>query len=223
MLFLSLLVLPETHAMENRPQGSLWQTFANYSVLLKNKIFMRYTLCVTFYYVGAFAFIVGSPKIYIDYFGVSPQHYGWLFAFNIVGLMVVSNLNRKLAQWYSVDTLLRFSTAVAGVAGLILAITGYFQFGGLWGVVVPIFFFFAMNGVVASCATAGALQPIPEKAGAGSALIGALQYGSGIISSVILAFFHDKTAWTMSWVIALFAGLSLIMAFMNKDKYSATE
>ena len=41
-------------------------------------------------------------------------------------------------------------------------------------------------------------------AGSASALIGSLQYGSGIVSSLLLAFFSDGTPWTMTWIMALF-------------------
>jgi len=67
---------------------------------------MRFTLCLTFYYVAAFAIITGSPFVYITYFGVDPQHYGWLFAINIVGLMAVSMVNRRLVHRYPLEALL---------------------------------------------------------------------------------------------------------------------
>ncbi|EXU74517.1 hypothetical protein BG55_16815 [Erwinia mallotivora] len=67
-----------------------------------------------------------------------------------------------------------------------------------------------MNGIIA--ATAAALDAQPGGAGAASALIGALQYGSGIISSLLLALFSDGTPWTMAWIIALFTVASAVMA-----------
>jgi DHA1 family bicyclomycin/chloramphenicol resistance-like MFS transporter len=39
-------------------------------------------LAGTFASAGMFAFISGSPYVYIDYFGVPAQHYGWLFGLN---------------------------------------------------------------------------------------------------------------------------------------------
>ena len=44
-------------------------------------------------------------------------------------------------------------------------------------------------------------------AGSGSALIGSLQYGSGIISSVWLALLPGESAFTMMGIIAVFAAL----------------
>jgi len=46
--------------------------------------------------------------------------------------------------------------------------------------------------------------------------MGALQYGSGIISSLLLALFSDGTPWTMGWIIALFTLASAVIALTTK-------
>ena len=63
LMFISLLWLPETLPAEKRVTASPRQIMHNYRALLQNKNFMRFTLCVTFYYVAAYAFIVGSPAV----------------------------------------------------------------------------------------------------------------------------------------------------------------
>lgn len=44
-----------------------------------------------------------------------------------------------------------------------------------------------MNGVIAATSTAAALDEAGAFAGSASAFIGSLQYGSGIVSSLLLA------------------------------------
>ena len=48
--------------------------------------------------------------------------------------------------------------------------------------------------------------------------MGALQYGSGIISSLLLALFSDGTPWTMGWIIALFTLASAVIALNQSNK-----
>ena len=144
---------------------------------------MRFTLCVTFYYVAAYAFIAGSPRIYIKYFGVDPQHYGWLFAVNIVGVMVISFFNRFLVIRFSLRRLLQIATAISFMSMIALAALGRDNPNGLFIIAGMIFIFFSMNGIVAATATAAALDEVPHIAGSASALIGSMQYGSGIVSS----------------------------------------
>ncbi|MEZ4920341.1 MAG: hypothetical protein R2792_14660 [Saprospiraceae bacterium] len=148
-------------------------------------------------------------------FGVSPEHYGWLFGLNVVGIAVVSFFNRFLVRKYELDFLLKRASFVAMLAGAVLTFLVYFEIGGILAIILPVLIFFSMNGIIAACTTAAALDKVPTMAGAGAALLGSLQYGSGILSTVLLAVFShgDGQPWTMSWIIGLFALLSMLMAF----------
>ncbi|WP_052250284.1 multidrug effflux MFS transporter [Enterobacter sp. Bisph1] len=216
VMFLALLTLPETLPEERRIRATLKGAFGNYVFLLKNRRFMRYTLSLTSYYMAVYAFIAGSPLVYISYYGVSPQHYGWLFAINIVGVMLLSTVNRKLVQRYSLDTLLRTSLSIAAIAAILLTLAAGLKTGGIAFLAVMMFITFSMNGVIAATSTAAALDEVPEIAGSASALIGALQYGSGIVSTGLLALFSDNTPWTMSWVIGLFTTVGALLALTAK-------
>ncbi|MEQ1161457.1 multidrug effflux MFS transporter [Acinetobacter calcoaceticus] len=214
IMFISLFFLPETHAPEKRTTTSVMNTFRNYRQLLGNGQFMRYTLCVTFFYVAAFTFIVGSPFVYISFYGVDAQHYGWLFALNIVGVMGLSFVNRNLVKRFSLDQLLKFTTAIAMLALLILCVLFYAQIGGIYSIIAMVFVFFSMNGMIAANSTAAALDGVPEMAGSASALIGSLQYGSGIISSLLLAWLSTGTPTTMIVIMTIFTVLSVLMVFI---------
>lgn len=208
LMLCSLYWLSETLPPERRVKASIRGAFETYYTLLSNRSFMRFTLSLTFYYVAAYAFITGSPFVYISWFHIDPQHYGWLFAINIVGVMSMSAVNRRLVQRYPLETLLKRAVGVATLAALALAMGTKLNVGGVILIVATVFVFFSMNGIIAATATAAALDSAPHAAGSASALIGALQYGSGIISSLLLALFSDGTPWTMGWIIALFTLLS---------------
>lgn len=216
LMFISLNWLPETLPEDKRVKASLAGAFRNYRSLLTNGRFMRYTLSLTFYYVGAYAFITGSPFVYISYYHVDPQHYGWLFALNIIGVMAMSVVNRRLVQRHALEQLLKYATMLAALAAVVLALLVKLESGGVIAIIVTVFLFFSMNGIIAATSTAAALDAVPNIAGSASALIGALQYGSGIISSLLLAAFSDGTPWTMAWIIALFTLLSAVLAFRVK-------
>lgn len=206
-MFFSLFALKETHPEHKRASGSIWSAFRTYGTLLANRTFMKYTLCVTFFYVAAYAFIAGSPKIYINYFGIDPQYYGYLFGINVIGLMTLSFFNRKLVRKFSLDQMLKASTGVVMLAGFALLSVALTGFGGATGIIIGVFFMFSMNGIIAACATAAALDGVPQVAGSASALIGALQYGSGIISTLVLAWSGDDTPVTMAAIMAVFGVL----------------
>ncbi len=219
-IFMAVFYLPETLPKSKRSTGSFWQAFVNYGKLFNNRRYMRYTLCVTFFYLAAYAFITGSPFVYIDYFKVEPQYYGYLFGINIVGLTALSAVNRKLVKHFSLDTLLRTSTLIASIAGILLLVCSLLVIGGIWGVIVPVFVLFSMNGIIAACSNAAALNSVePEIAGSAAALLGSMQYGSGIVSSGLLAQFSDGTPRTMAWIMAVFVTLSAVMVITGNTIY----
>lgn len=148
IMLLSIVWLPETRLKESRPKVSMKNAFAKYRVLIANRKFMKYTLCVTFFYVGAYAFITGSPFVYISYYKVAPENFGWLFALNILGIMALNFTNRILVRHYTLDHLLRVATSVAMLAGFLLVLFATHDIGGIYGVIIPVFLFFSMNGIM---------------------------------------------------------------------------
>ena len=134
--------------------------------------------------------------------------------------MALSFVNKKLVKRYALNRLLIVSTLVAALAASVLF--AFFKTGGILGVIIPMFFVFSMNGIIASCSNAAALDSVPqEMKGLAAALIGSLQYGSGIlllltVFCAMLATFSAGTPRAMSWIIALFVWLSALAAYFNK-------
>lgn len=217
LMLISLYWLPETLPVEKRVKASPINAFKNYARLVRNTVFMRFTLCLAFYYVGVYAFVAGSPFVYISYFGINPQYYGWLFAVNIVGMVCVSQANRHLVRHYPLEKLLKIAAIIAAVAATILAFSSFTHIGGVVVVVLSVLVYFSMNGIIAAGSTAAALDHAEGITGSASALIGSLQYGSGIISSLLLAAFNSGTAWTMGWIIWVFTLASLVMALTTRN------
>ncbi|MCF9046709.1 multidrug effflux MFS transporter [Acinetobacter nectaris] len=216
VMFVCLFLLPETHHnIEKNKKGlQIKQAFLNYASLLKNWQFMRYVLSLTAFYVAAYAFIIGSPLVYISYYHIDPQHYGWLFGINIIGLMITSIVNKKLVQHISLHKLLKWATSISMVAMLILVVLYFSEQMSLFGLILFLFLFFAMNGIIAATSTATALDIVPKTAGSASALIGSMQYGSGIISSLLLTFGKTNSPETMIVIMAVFATISAMIALL---------
>ena len=216
-MFVSVMFLPETHVESKRNKGSLLDNYKNYLVLLKNWAFMKYTLCVTFFYIAAYAFIAGSPYVYIELFGVSPTHYGYLFGLNIVGIAIMSAVNRRLVNVLRLEDLLRYASWFAVAAVVITVLLMALGFTSLPLLVIGVFAFFSMNGVVAAVTNAIALDKAGNMAGAAAALLGALQYGSGIVSTLLLAVLPSGSAWSMMGIIAVFIILSAAVVVEDLD------
>lgn len=210
-LMLVLLRLPETLAPARRREARWGLVLDSYLQLLRSRRFLGYCLSGAFMYAGLFAYISGTPFVYIELFGVSPQSYGFLFGVNIIGMMVVSYVNSRVVTRFGVDRTLRVGCALAALFGTALLAVQLAADAGLPGVVVPLFFFLSMLGLIGANSVAGALAGFPHIAGAASALAGTLQFGSGAVSGWIVGRLADGTPLPMAATIAA-AGLCCLAA-----------
>jgi DHA1 family bicyclomycin/chloramphenicol resistance-like MFS transporter len=199
----SLLLLPESLPRANRSTAPLRHTFGDYLELLGDVRLMGYALAGGFFYAGAYAFIVGTPFVYIEYYHVSPQAYGWLFGVNILGMMAANFVNRRLLKRFGSERLFRAGTWILAGSGIVLAADAWFGWGGLAGLAIPIFLYMSMNGLIVANSVAGAMSAFPHKAGSASSLLGAMHYGSGILSAALLGWFSDGTPWAMAWIMGV--------------------
>ena len=76
---------------------------------------------------------------------------------------------------------------------------------------------FTATGFIVANAIVGALYKHPERAGLVSALIGALQYGTGILGSACVGYFANGTPFPMGLTIAVFSVGSLVFSLGLKS------
>lgn len=200
---LLLATLPETLPPARRNPEPLAKAFVRYGALLGRRRLVGYAGVGGFFYGGVFAFIAGSPFAYITYHRVSASLYGALFGLGILGIMALNMVNVRLVARFGSDRLLKLGAAIAAVSGIVVALAARTDAGGLWGLVLPLFVFLSLNGLIVANSIVGAMADFPERAGAVSALVGAIHYGSGIVGSALVGSFADGTPWPMGWAIAL--------------------
>jgi MFS transporter, DHA1 family, multidrug resistance protein len=193
----------ETLPVDRRNPQPLGRALASYLELARSPRLMGYALAGGFFYGGIFAYIAGTPFAYIDYYHVPPQAYGLLFGLAIVGIMAANLLNTRLVARFGSERIFRVGTGLAAFAGVGAALDARFGWGGLTGLVVTLLLYTSMSGLIVANSVAGALAAFPHKAGAASALVGAMHYGSGVLGAAMVGWFADGTPWTMGWIVGL--------------------
>jgi DHA1 family bicyclomycin/chloramphenicol resistance-like MFS transporter len=158
-----------------------------------------------------YAYVAGTPFAYITFYHVPAQSYGLLFGLGIIGIMAANIMNTRLIPRFGYDRLLLAGTIFTALSAVVAAVAARTGWGGLWGLVVSLFMFASTTGFVVANSITGALSDFPERAGAVSALIGAIQYGSGIVGSGLVGAFADGTPWPMGWAIGS-AGIGSLLS-----------
>lgn len=199
----ALFTLKESLPTVSRSTGSFATAFASYGGVIQDRHVLVNAAAGGLFYVGIYAYISGTPFVFITYYGVPTQLYGVLFGASIVGIMAMNMINVWLAPRLGSQRLLRLGAVGAALAGLASTLMAFTGWGGLVGLLVPLLAYCAMSGLIVANSVAGALTSQPTRAGSTSALVGALHYGVGIAGSGLVALFSDGTPRPLGTTMAI--------------------
>ncbi len=201
ILSIVFLYLPEGHQPDRSVSLRPGPILSGFSAVFRQPQFQTYAVCGALSFSGLFAYVSGSPTIFLEYFHVSARFYGGIFAFLSVGFIGGSQLNLLFARRFSshkvFKTALIFQT-VSSLTFLAISLTGNLG-GGLGdglnherGLYTTIFFLFAnlaSLGLTNPNASALALAPFTRNVGSASALLGFIQIGVGALASAGVGLF----------------------------------
>jgi len=202
--------LPESRPAERRPARPFRTVFTGYGRVLGDLRTLACILAGGTAFAGMFAYISGTPFVYIELFGIAPQAYGYLFALNVLGIMGGAVLNARLVLHCGAPVMISIGGIVAALSGVALLITAISGTGGLLGIVVPLFFYMSTLNLISANAMALAAEAHADRAGTVAALFGAGQFGLGAVAGSAVGLLHDGSAMPMAVVIAVCGVLCLL-------------
>jgi DHA1 family bicyclomycin/chloramphenicol resistance-like MFS transporter len=212
-LVATLALLPESLPPSARVGIRLLGAFGAYGRILVDRRAIADLATGSFVTAAMFAYIAGTPFVYIAYFDVSPQWYGALFGANVVALVIASWLNARHVGRIGIHRATRLSVVVGAVGGVALLAAGVTGFGGLWGIAVPLLLVVGVNGPVAANCAARLMSLFPASAGAASALFGALRFVTGAAATALVGLLHDATPLAMCAVASACCFLAFAARF----------
>jgi DHA1 family bicyclomycin/chloramphenicol resistance-like MFS transporter len=208
-----VILLPETLSPKLRNRQPLWRAITQYPQILNDRRVVAFASAGAFFYGGIFAYVAGTPFAYIGFHRVPPEAYGALFAAGVLGIVATNMINARLVVRFGIVWMLRAGTAGAALAGIATAIAATTGRGGLVGLGLPLFAFVSAAGLIFANSISGAMASFPQRAGVVSGLVGAVQYGTGILGSALVGVLADGTPAPLGWVVALAGVASAISAW----------
>ncbi len=206
------LIVRETLPKERRSTAPLLSILKDYRSLLVNRRFLGFTLASSSAFAGMFAFFSGSPFVYIEHYGVSPENYGWLFGVNVVIMMGLNLVNRRLVPKFGSERLMRWALNMNLFGGACLMLFAFFPVGGLPVLVFCVALFIGPLSMIGANSMAGALDKFPHIAGTASALSGAISYSIGIVAGLLVGQLHAMGPGAMNVVMGVM-GLLATLAY----------
>ncbi len=191
--------IPETLPSEARRRERPLEILRLFGQLLSRRDFFVPTLACSLAPASMFAFISGSPFVFMDLYGVNQQQYGWLFGLNALGMVSLSLVNRVLLRHWSPKIIFRGSVLFCLLLSVVLLFLG--QPAHLLTLLVPLFFCLGAVPILVANGTAEAMAVVPEHAGSASSIIGVSQFGAAALVSGLVSFFHNGTVYPMLGLI----------------------
>jgi DHA1 family bicyclomycin/chloramphenicol resistance-like MFS transporter len=180
----------------------------NYLGLLRHKPFVCYTLAGGFGTAGMFAYIVGSPRVFITIYEVDPRYFGLLFGVNALSLIGASQLSARMLNRWTPEVLLRraqISLVLMTLIALALTLPGLITLPLL---MLCLMGFMASQGFVNPNAAALALADQGQRLGVASAMMGTLQMLCGAGAGMAVSAWQSGTPLPLTGMLAACAVLS---------------
>ena len=186
ILTVTALALPETLPAERRRNGGVTGTIRDYGRLFSDRAYLGLILVAGLAMAAMFAYVAGSSFVFQDEYGLSEQQFGFVFGAGAVGLIAATQFNVRLLRRWTPSQILVAALAAGAFFGLLLLLNAATGFGGLAGILVPLWLVLASAGLALPNAPALALSRHGEAAGTAAALLGAVQFGVGALAAPLV-------------------------------------
>ncbi|WP_306352989.1 multidrug effflux MFS transporter [Flavobacterium sp. '19STA2R22 D10 B1'] len=202
--------LPESKQPDTSKSLSFQNVLQEYKTVLEDKSFLFYALAGGIAMAGMFAYISGSPFVFMKYFNSTETEYSWIFGANACGLIIGSQINRLLLmKWNTVQVAATVSVLLCCIALILLSLY-HLEMLDKKILIVLLFCFLLCLGMFVPNATALALAPFTKNAGSASALLGFLQMLCSATISGLVSFLHDETMFPMVFCMFLCGAISFM-------------
>lgn len=195
---------------EKRSTSGVRALARGYITVLTNRGALGYILSGGVTFGALFAFLSGASFVFIDYYGVSPENMGYIFTANVVGVMTGGWLNSRLVVSRGVREMMTVGIWLLLAGAALLFVLVEIGFGGMWGAIAGVMIFTLPLNTINANAAAGTLEYFPNLAGTAAAVVGAVRYGCGALSGLVVGLLHNGTPTPM---VSVILGCALLSVF----------
>jgi len=186
IISVTAVALPETLPAARRRNGGVVGTVRDYGRLFTDRAYLGLILVAGLAMAAMFAYVAGSSFVFQEQYGLSEQQFGFVFGAGAVGLIAATQLNVRLLRRWTPSQILITALGSGAAMGLLLLLFAVTGFGGIVGILVPLWLVLASAGLALPNAPALALSRHGEAAGTAAALLGAVQFGVGALAAPLV-------------------------------------
>ncbi len=206
--------LPETLPLERRTELGPGAVAMRYVEIFLERHFITHALVLTSSAAALFAFLAGSPQIFVGLYGWSTAEYAALFAFTASAYIGFNQLNPILVSRYGIAPVITVASNVLLGSTMLLVLLAWHPFGPFAIIAVLLVAEFGF-GLAMPSSMVGALSRHQAHAGSASALMGTLQYGGGALAALAIGAWAENSETPMAVVMLGCATLAVLAASLR--------
>jgi MFS transporter, DHA1 family, multidrug resistance protein len=191
----------------------------SFKKVLKQPQFFTYSFSGGIASAGLFAYLAGSPFVFMELYGVTELQYGWIFGAIAAGLITSSQLNNLVLKKYSSEQVMSVILILQSTLGFVLVVGTMMNILGLYGTIFMIFLFLSCQGFTFPNSAALSMAPFTKEAGSASALMGAIQMALGALAAACVGMLKAKTALPMTIIMSGCSLLGLFVLVFSKRRF----
>ena len=221
VLALTFWLLPEPHAPDPSISLRLGPIFHEFLHILRNRWFFTYAVSGSFSFAGLFAYVAGSPIIFMEGFHLGTEAYSGVFALLTMGFIGANQLNILLLRNFATKTIYASAVWVQTLTGLVFLLGALCGGYGLHSTMFLFFIFLSCAGLTYPNSAALALAPFSKNTGSASALLGLLQMGVGAVISAGIGLSHSTGSLPIIAILAATAAIGLAILLSGRHRLPA--
>lgn len=216
ILLAVIFKLPESYKPDTSLSLKPGPILNNFFLVLKEPQFSTYAFTGAVAFSGLFAYVAGSPLVFMDIFHLDGKTYGWIFAGLSIGFIGCSQVNNLAMRYYKSEQIVRVALFIQVISGLLFVTAAANGWLGLVGTVGFIFAFLCCLGFINSNAAALSLAPFSKNAGSASALMGCSQLAIGAFTSFAVGAFNSHTNIPLAAIMASSSVIALAILLIGR-------
>ncbi len=224
LILLSVIfLLPESKQPDSSYSLNAKPILRNFYQVIKVPQFYTYALTGGISAAGLFAYLSGSPYVFMQLFGTTEKQYGYIFAIIAAGLIACSQLNNRLLKKYTSEQIILVTLSLQTLTGLLLFAGTALHWLNLYSTIFFISVFLSCQGFSFPNSSALSMAPFTKNAGSASALMGAMQMGFGALAAAMVGLSNAKSALPLTSIMAACAFIALMILLFGtaKIKYAS--
>jgi DHA1 family bicyclomycin/chloramphenicol resistance-like MFS transporter len=174
-------MLDETRPPAQRLHSSMRSAFIGYGVLLRDRHFLGLSLIGAFGRSTFFIYLANSSFVLINHYGLTPRQYSLAFAVNAIAFISMAQLTGRMTKRFGLKRVIKLAVPCFSAAMAVLLALYLLGVDRMDVLIATLFVGFGCLGLAIPSVSVLALENHGQRAGTASALMGTLQFVTGVV------------------------------------------